>query len=148
MKTFKITVTALAMLIASSMGISTIPVTNVNKQDLDCLAKNIYHEARGEPIAGQLAVAQVTLNRVEKFKRSVCKVVYAHKQFSWTLDKSKQERDKKAWQQSLMIAEAVLAKRTQPSEFKALYFHTKQVNPKWNRKKQIVAKIGNHIFYA
>ncbi len=148
MKTFKITVTALAMLIASSMGTSTIPIVNVDKQDLDCLAKNIYHEARGEPIAGQLAVAQVTLNRVQKFKHSVCAVVYAHKQFSWTLDKSKQERDKKAWQQSIVIAETVLAKREQPSNFKALYFHTKQVNPKWNRKKQVVAKIGNHIFYA
>lgn len=153
MKTLKIGVIIASMLLASSMGISTLrelPKTEANQKDLDCLAKNIYHEARGEPLAGQAAVAQVTLNRVnsKKYQKSVCEVVYANKQFSWTNKQSKKITDSKAWKTSLAIAEAVLTKQSALPNFEALYFHTKQVNPKWNRKKQIVAKIGNHIFYS
>ena len=125
-------------------------VVKVNKKDLVCLAQNIYHEARGEPLEGQIAVAQVTLNRVKSsnFHHTVCGVVYADRQFSWTNSPIKTVRDTKAWESSVRIAEAILAKRITLPKFKALYFHSKKVNPNWNRKKQIVAKIGNHVFYA
>lgn len=153
MKTFKIGVTIAAILLASSLATSTLvqyPKDKANQKELVCLARNIYHEARGEPIAGQIAVAQVTINRVrsQEFQSTVCGVVYADRQFSWTNSYPKKILDSKAWRTSLAIAEAVLTKQTTLPNFKALYFHTKQVNPKWNRKKQIVAKIGNHIFYA
>lgn len=141
-----------AVLLTSSMGVSTLvqlPKDKLTQKELTCLAKNIYHEARGEPLVGQLAVAQVTLNRVrsKEFQKTVCDVVYANKQFSWT-SAPKKILDSKAWHTSLAIAEAMLTNQTQLPNFKALYFHTKQVNPKWNRKKQVLAKIGNHIFYA
>ena len=142
-----------AALLVSSLGTSTLvqlPKDKTNQKELDCLAKNIYHEARGEPLAGQIAVAQVTLNRVRsnEFQSSICSVVYANKQFSWTNKQPKKILDSKAWKNSLAIAESVLTKQSSLPNFKALYFHTKQVNPKWNRKKQVVAKIGNHIFYS
>ena len=118
--------------------------------DVECLAKNIYHEARGEGLAGKVAVAQVTVNRVasKQFQSTVCGVVYAPSQFSWTLDKRKRVRDEKAWQASVSIARAVLTQAVRLPNFPALYFHTPQVNPRWNRDKTVVARIGNHIFYS
>lgn len=118
--------------------------------DIECLAKNIYHEARGEGLAGKIAVAQVTVNRVHsgKFQPTVCGVVYAPSQFSWTLDRRKRVRDQQAWQASVSIARAVLTQAVRLPEFPALYFHTPQVNPRWNRDKTVVARIGNHIFYS
>lgn len=118
--------------------------------DVECLAKNIYHEARGEGLAGKIAVAQVTVNRVasRQFQNTICGVVYAPRQFSWTLDKRKRVRDQKSWQASVSIARAVLTQAVRLPDFHALYFHTPQVNPRWNRNKIIVARIGNHIFYS
>lgn len=122
----------------------------VSRTDLNCLARNVYHEARGEPLEGQIAVAQVTLNRVKdsRFGSTVCAVVYAPRQFSWTLNKNVRIRDQKAWEASLLIARAVLTNSTPIPDLSALYFHTPQVNPSWNRNKQVVARIGNHIFYS
>lgn len=119
-------------------------------RELLCLAKNIYFESRGEPFHGKVAVAQVTLNRVNhetEFKSTVCGVVYQNKQFSWTLDKTR-VRDHKAWDESLKIAHAVMEGTLRIPNFNALYFHTKQVRPSWRKTKKIVKTIGNHIFYA
>lgn len=118
--------------------------------DVECLAKNIYHEARGESLAGKIAVAQVTVNRVHsrQFQNTICSVVYAPSQFSWTLDKRKRVRDQQAWQASVSIARAVLTQAVRLPHFPALYFHTPQVNPRWNRDKRVLARIGNHIFYS
>ena len=121
------------------------------KSDLYCLAENIYHESRGETIEGQVAVAKVTINRVnsKKFQKSICGVVYAPKQFSWTSRKNTQILEPMSWLTSLVIAQVVLLTHSssKPS-FTATHFHTRQVNPKWNRKKKKVAVIGNHIFYT
>lgn len=153
MKTLKIAATAVLLLITLSLGTATIThagIQPLKKSELECLARNIYHEARGEPLEGQIAVAQVTLNRVRspEFDNTVCAVVYAPSQFSWTLDKTKRVRDSVAWQRSLAIAQAVLSNSIKLPKFSALYFHTPQVNPRWSRGKRIVARIGNHIFYS
>lgn len=124
--------------------------TNKNRE-LQCLAKNIYFESRGEPFHGKVAVAQVTVNRVQhetNFKSTICGVVYESKQFSWTLESPKSIKDKQAWEESLAIAKAVISGRLRIPDFDALYFHTKQVKPKWRKAKRIVKIIGNHIFYA
>lgn len=116
-----------------------------------CLAQNIYHEARGETVLGQIAVAQVTLNRLSsgKFQKTICEVVFANKQFSWTISKLKTVRDIKAWQGALNLAHRMLTDKTiRLPDFDATYFHTKQVSPRWKAKKRIVAVIGNHIFYT
>lgn len=119
-------------------------------RELQCLAKNIYFESRGEPFHGKIAVAQVTLNRVQhdtNFKSTICGVVYENKQFSWT-DSKPTVKDKQAWQEALVIANAVVAGTLRIPDFNALYFHTKQVKPVWRKTKKIVRVIGNHIFYA
>jgi N-acetylmuramoyl-L-alanine amidase len=153
MKTLKLGVLATSLLLVGTLGIGTLaPVTPVEARlsDIDCLARNIYHEARGEPLEGQLAVAQVTLNRVQSgvFHNTVCGVVYAHRQFSWTLDKTKRVRDAKAWRAAQDISRAVLTKSIDLPEFRATYFHTRQVKPRWAKSKTRVAVIGNHIFYS
>jgi len=120
------------------------------KSDLICLAENIYHEARNQPVEGQVAVAKVTLNRVnhKHFPDSVCEVVYAPKQFSWTSHKNKPVTEAKAWLMSLVVAQLVILTHSAKPEFTATHFHTRQVNPYWNRRKEKVATIGNHVFYA
>ena len=120
------------------------------KTELACLAKNIYYEARGEPLRGKIAVAQVTLNRVihrTEFDASICKVVYAKRQFSWTDEKHREPRGE-AWAEAQVLAKAVLEGSIHIPEFKALYFHNLTVKPQWRKTRELVARIGNHIFYA
>ena len=115
--------------------------------EMICLAKNIYHEARGESIRGQLAVAKVTMNRVAsgKFRDTICGVVYQHRQFSWTRDKHKPILEWRAWMESLRLAKLVIM-YPQVMAFDAMYFHAKQVKPGWKKLTKI-DKIGNHVFY-
>ena len=125
-------------------------------EDLQCLALNIYHEARSEPLTGQLAVAQVTLNRVasNSFPGSVCKVVKQggqkrnRCQFSWWCDgKSDQPTEEKAWRKSLDLGRQVLAEQSPDPTNGALYYHASYVSPKWSRSFQRTAQIGRHLFY-
>ena len=153
MKTLKLAVLALGLSTVLSLGIATLvrPGLQAAKaSEIDCLARNIYHEARGEGLRGQIAVAQVTINRVHssKFQNTVCKVVYAHRQFSWTLNKHKSVRDTKAWAASVAIARAVLTQSVRLPDFSATHFHTRQVQPDWAKHKRVVAVINNHIFYS
>jgi spore germination cell wall hydrolase CwlJ-like protein len=123
---------------------------NFRTREMLCLAKNIYHESRGEPFHGKVAVAQVTMNRLRhpaKFQATICGVVYEHKQFSWT-DSIVTVRDEIAWQEAKLIAQAVMAGKIAIPDFNALYFHTKQVFPRWRLEKKVVRVIGNHIFYV
>jgi hypothetical protein len=124
-------------------------------KELECLAKNIYYEAGIEPYEGKLAVAQVTINRSEsgQFPSNICDVVYQRKnnlcQFSWTCNQVTDIRNKYRWEESLMVARKALTENNLHdiiSQTNALYYHANYVNPGWN-KKQVVAKIGNHIFY-
>ena len=125
----------------------TVKATNA---ELLCLAKNIYYEARGEPTRGKIAVAQVTLNRVThrtEFQSSICGVVYAKHQFSWTMAAHREPRGP-AWHEAQELAKAVIIGTAYLPNFKALYFHNLTVQPQWNKTKELVARIGNHIFYA
>lgn len=125
--------------------------TKHSAEDIVCLAKNIYFEARGENLSGKVAVAQVTLNRVNhktQFEKTVCKVVYAKKQFSWTEHKHLKVVDKKAWQEAYIIAETILKGNLLVKPINALYFHTTEVKPKWSFTKVVETKIGKHIFYS
>jgi spore germination cell wall hydrolase CwlJ-like protein len=153
MKTFKLGILAITMLTTIGLGTGSLaaPKTKfASRIEINCLAKNIYHEARGEPLHGQIAVAQVTINRVAsgKFQNNICNVVYADRQFSWTIGRTKKIKDIKAWEASVAVATAVLTNSIHLPDFKALYFHTKQVKPRWKYSKRVVAVIGNHIFYS
>lgn len=127
--------------------------------DLGCLARNIYHEARGEPANGQQAVAEVTLNRVASnlFPETVCKVVHEQRwdrkrgryvgAFSWTeLDQVSRPRGM-AWNRALKIAEQVYDEELDTLTDDALFYHATTIEPAWARTKKQVAKIGRHIFY-
>lgn len=153
MKTLKLGILTLLLSTTIGLGMGSLAQSKIQfakAADIECLARNVYHEARGEPLEGQIAVAQVTLNRVasSQFQGSVCKVVYAHRQFSWTHGTPKKIKDSKAWRDSLAIARAVLTQSIPLPDFKALYFHTKQVKPRWAKTKRVLAVINNHIFYA
>lgn len=115
--------------------------------EVNCLAKTIYHEARGESVKGQQAVALVTVNRAlhPKFPSSICRVVYQKAQYSWT-SMGVKVRDKEAWERAKDIAYHTLNNYDELKSFTALYFHATHVSPNW--KKRRIAKIGNHIFYA
>lgn len=136
-------------LLALPLTISSadIPRSWIYDNETVCLAKNIYHEARGESIRGKLAVAKVTLNRVNsgKFRHTICGVVYQRGQFSWTESKYKPILDKSAWLDSLHIAKLVML-NPELSKTTAMYYHNLKVKPRWQQLERI-DKIGNHVFY-
>lgn len=127
--------------------------------DLECLARNIYFEARGEPIAGQYAVGEVTMNRVGSphFPNTVCEVVHEKHwdprrkryvgAFSWTELESLPRPKGLAWQRAKEAAEAVHDARRAPAVQGALFYHANYVEPEWAKAKKRVAEIGGHIFY-
>jgi spore germination cell wall hydrolase CwlJ-like protein len=122
-----------------------------------CLANAIYFEARGEVERGQMAVAQVVLNRVftGHYPGSVCDVVYqnAHRhlacQFTFACDNHKDVvRDQKAWEVATRIADDALdGKFWLPEVGKATHYHATYVNPWWVRTMTKHTKLGIHIFY-
>jgi spore germination cell wall hydrolase CwlJ-like protein len=121
-----------------------------NKNDLDCLTRNIYYEARGEDHRGQMAVAHVTINRLKTghWGNSICKVVYARSQFSWTLAKKLPRPDSKIWAESEEVARKVLAGHRVRGLTKSLYYHAISIrDPKWADPRHEAGQIGNHIFY-
>jgi spore germination cell wall hydrolase CwlJ-like protein len=138
---------------------SVSPVTaELRQKQLNCLARNIYHEAGGEPFEGKVAVAQVTINRAESgdFPSDICQVVYQKNivyekvlcQFSWYCSSASINKPMNGpvYTESMEVAKKVLLEGFRlPSIKNALYFHGDYVNPKWG--KQPVAKIGRHIFY-
>ncbi len=128
-------------------------------RETQCLALNIYHEARGEPKAGQYAVAEVTMNRVasKRFPNTVCDVVYEKRwdrirkryvgAFSWTELESVSTSDGKAWEKALEIAGRTYHEETERQVDGALFYHARHIRPSWARKKTRVARVGRHIFY-
>lgn len=124
----------------------------LSAKDLDCLARNIYHEAGVEDRAGKIAVAQVTLNRLRegRWGNNVCSVVYAKAQFSWTLDKKKRQAKPEGllWEQSRAVAlefqRGVRVKGLEDST----HYHADYIrDPAWAKAKQVAKQIGQHIFY-
>ena len=116
-----------------------------------CLAMNVYWESRDQSIAGQVAVAQVTMNRVESpnFPNDVCSVVHQHKQFSWYWDgKSDVPREEDAWMRAQMVAKGVLAGSGHVGLEGVLHYHALTVKPYWARGMQLVAQIEDHVFYV
>ena len=170
----KFVVYALALLMVSYVGYNAVdhkltglkeahaqvsPVTaQLRQKQLDCLARNIYHEAGSEPFEGKVAVAQVTLNRAEsgQFPSDICQVVYQKNvvyekvlcQFSWYCDSAslKKPMNGPIYYESMEVAKKVLLEGFRlPSMKDALYFHGDYINPGWKRER--VAKVGRHIFY-
>lgn len=120
------------------------------KTALMCLALNVYHEARDQSTAGQVAVTQVVINRVndDRFPDSVCKVVKQPGQFSWLWDKkSDKPYEERAWDKSLAVAKTVYDGKTIDITDGATYYHATYVSPSWAEKRTKTVRIDNHIFY-
>lgn len=142
---------------SNDVQLETIAANDANMQ-LNCLAQNIYWEARGEPLAGKIAVAQVTLNRAvdERFEDSVCGVVFERTktrikeicQFSWvcSIKNAAAKIDPELYETHKEIARLVLFENVRITHLSdALYFHSDSVRPGWNKNR--IMKIGKHIFY-
>jgi spore germination cell wall hydrolase CwlJ-like protein len=114
--------------------------------DLNCLATAVYFESRGEPMEGQLAVAQTILNRVEsgRYAPTVCSVINQPKQFSY--DRSRAPRAGSDWETARAIAHIAMQDMWHEVAPRAVSFHARRVAPNWAGKTRI-ATIGNHIFY-
>jgi N-acetylmuramoyl-L-alanine amidase len=117
--------------------------------DLRCLADNIYHEARGESHIGQIAVAQVTINRARLQKTSICAIVYQKNQFSWVGKVKEPNRASALWKRIENIAHQALEGKQSLQGLKhATHFHTIDVYPLWADTKRFIMEIGRHRFYA
>lgn len=117
--------------------------------DLKCLAKTIYHESRGEPYDGQVAVAYVVLNRSKsgKFPDKVCDVVLQPRQFHFS--KVKKIYDFEAYGQATTIASRVLSGEYEDPTKGALFFaHHQAVKGRSVYKRYSKMKIGQHLFWA
>lgn len=130
--------------------------TQVDQREQNCLAQAIYYEARGETQRGQVAVAEVIMNRVRSahYPNSVCGVVYqgSHRstgcQFTFTCDGSLAHRPRgRAWDRAQRVANAVLLGYTRPLTQGATHYHTVAVNPVWNSGLVETVRVGTHVFY-
>lgn len=121
-----------------------------------CLAAAVYYEARGEPYRGQLAVAQVVMNRVNssKYPNTICGVVFQNEkmfnrcQFSFACDgKPERPRPGAAWRTALNIASQFQNGKVYEPVKAATNYHADYVRPKWSKGMRRIGKIGKHIFY-
>lgn len=140
------------------------PTPEEFKTEVDCLAKNIYFEAKSESTKGRIAVGLVTINRVlsSKFPNTICGVVWQKRknprtgkmtaQFSWTLDgKADTPVNPIAWEESKTLAWAMLAENSLHNfaDFTkgSTHYHATYVSPYWKDAFTKISQIGAHIFY-
>ena len=131
--------------------VSTIPTAGQLSDELHCLAGAVYFEARGEPLEGQLAVAQVIVNRAEdrRFPSSYCGVVYQRSQFSFVKGgrMPKVRTGSAAWKRAEAIARIAHRGLWDSKAGDALFFHANYVRPRWSHRKVALATIDTHVFY-
>jgi spore germination cell wall hydrolase CwlJ-like protein len=118
------------------------------RPEVECMARTVYHEAANQALSGQLAVAQVIMNRTHSaaFPRSVCAVVGQPGQFSQA-PVTAAATTAKPW--SAAVAIAIIAQRQRFAQIApgALFFHAASMRPAWSNEHERIAQIGDHIFY-
>ena len=131
----------------------------VSEEEFVCLALNDYFEARGESLAGRLAVAKVVMNRArdKRYPKNVCAVIKQNKsrlsnrcQFSWYCDgRPDTPYNRASWVRSLRLSSAVLQKDTSIADPSggALWYHASFVSPSWAANLKVSGVVGGHIFY-
>lgn len=124
--------------------------------EVDCLAQAIYYEARSENFVGQLAVAQVVMNRVRHpaYPSTICGVVFEGSermtgcQFTFTCDGSIGRTPRgRAWRRSQLVAQHAFMGFARDVTRRATHYHTVAVDPYWNDNLVRTRRIGTHIFY-
>ena len=123
-------------------------VRDFHARSVECLALNVYHEARGEPLAGPYAVAEVTMNRKSSlgYPKTICGVVYQKSAFSWTAQPVGRP-DGGEWHRALKVADDVYYQRRGGMLPGVLHYHATHVQPAWSKERKRVARIGRHVFY-
>ncbi|MBB5518295.1 cell wall hydrolase [Amphiplicatus metriothermophilus] len=133
-----------------------LEVARIDAEERRCLAQAIYYEARSESRIGQLAVADVVLNRVASplYPNSICEVVYQGSerrtgcQFTFTCDGSMKARlNQRKWAEAEDLAGAILAGLRVPVSRNATHYHADYVSPPWAERLTPTAAIGTHRFY-
>lgn len=117
-------------------------------QERECIALTVYHEARGEILTGQTAVAAVVINRTASglWPDTPCSVVYQTCQFSWTCDQLPDvPKERTAWLTALAVTDAYLEGRVKDPTRGSTCYHNLKVQPSWSQGTFI--QIGNHRFY-
>lgn len=137
--------------VALSLGdlVAQYAGTSPRDAQMECLARAIYFEARGESLEGQLAVGEVIANRAEsgRWPSSYCGVVKQRSQFSFVKGGRIPEpnRSSSAWSRAVAIARIVDGEYHESRVADATSFHARSVNPGWRLRR--VATVGNHVFY-
>lgn len=141
----------------ASFDPSHLEMAEQTQQEHECLSTAIYYEARSEPILGQIAVAEVIVNRVRdhRYPNSVCEVVFQGSerstgcQFSFTCDGAMDRHPARGrlWRRAQDVASHVMMELNQPLTGSATHYHTDYVDPVWNRHLVHTKTIGTHIFY-
>ena len=134
-----------------------LPASVITSKEQRCLAEAVYFEARGEPLEGQVAVAQVVLNRVRNpaYPETICKVVYQNRhlrnrcQFSFACDGIRDNiGEKPQWELAQKVArETVSGERYLDKVGASTHYHATYVSPRWARYMKRLDRIGQHIFY-
>jgi spore germination cell wall hydrolase CwlJ-like protein len=131
--------------------VSGMPADAALSRELNCLAQAVYFEARGEPLDGQLAVAQVIINRAEsgRFPADYCGVVAQRGQFSFVRGGHipTAPAASPAWHRARAIAQIAHQDLWDSRVGESLYFHATHVRPAWIRGRAQVARIDSHVFY-
>lgn len=130
-----------------------IPDKTKKEREFDCMARNIFYEAGVEHYRGKIAVAQVTYNRIgmRKHWESICKVVYAPAQFSWTLDQTKRYTKPYGplWEESKKAAKDFFDGMRIPELEKSDHYHATYIKkPTWAYRMTKIKTIGQHAFYT
>lgn len=129
-----------------------IPARSVDPAEVELLALNMYHEAKGEGRRGMLAVGWVVLNRAadEGFPESIEGVIRQGCQFGWTCDERSDEPDHRAyWALALSLARQLLTDPPADPTRGAMWFHhAEREAPGWGGRIAPSARIGDHLFYA
>ncbi len=126
---------------------------SADTREEECLARNVYYEAGGETFSGKVAVAAVTLNRVDdpRFPKTICGVVEQRSggcQFSWMCNGRGRQRPRgAAWEEARDVADILLHVDWFDPTRGAKFFHATYVQPRWSFTKSESVQIGNHIFY-
>jgi spore germination cell wall hydrolase CwlJ-like protein len=130
-------------------AVAAQPAATTDDEELNCLAVGVYYESKGEPLAGQLAVADVILNRTTsgRFPKSVCSVVKQPGQFSFVKGGKLPDIDnsRRAWKTAVAVARVATKDLWDSPAKGALYFHARHLSPNWGKAR--VASVGNHVFY-
>jgi N-acetylmuramoyl-L-alanine amidase len=148
-ESLKVAMIFIIVLLLSVLFLKSVKAAQYSEKGIRCMTEALYHEARGEPVAGALAVKKVILNRVSdsRWPNTICDVIYQPKQFSYANTGILPKVDNWfEYDRAEYIAR--LVHETDANFYGAThYFNYKLANPSWAKKLTFIKRIGDHVFY-